>query len=66
MCEECLTSTQQKRNARCNCGCGCVVRRFLSPAEKIERLGDYKTKLEKEIAGVERTIKEIEQESGAE
>ncbi len=64
MCEECLTLNKQKRIEYC--GCGCVVRRFLTPAEKIERLGEYKTQLEKEVAGVERTIKEIQQESGAE
>ena len=63
MCEECLTSTQQKHTENCGCGCGGIIRRFLTPAEKIERLGEYKTKLEKEIAGVERTIKEIQQES---
>ncbi len=64
MCEECLTPIKQKRIE--NCGCGYEFRRFLTPTEKIEGLGEYKTQLEKEIAGVERTIKEIQKESGAE
>ncbi len=65
MCRECLTPIQQKRIERCGCGCGFMFRRFLTHVEKIERLGEYKTQLEKEIAGVERTIKEIQRESGA-
>jgi len=39
--------------------CSTGFRRFISPAEELERLKDYLDELKKEIAGVEARIHEI-------
>jgi hypothetical protein len=41
--------------------CGCRFRRFYLPEEEADRLERYKERLQKEIAGVERRIKELKQ-----
>jgi len=47
-----------------NCGCResnyGFQRRFISPAEDKEILGEYKEALEKELAGVEAKLKDID------
>jgi hypothetical protein len=40
--------------------CGCGFRQFLSPGEEIEFLREYEKQLQKEIAGVDARIKELE------
>jgi hypothetical protein len=43
------------------CGCGWYgVRNFLTKDEKIEILTEYKTKLSKEIKGIDERIKELQ------
>lgn len=58
----------------CRCGCGqhhreegqqeeyepSHARRFLTKAEKVEKLKDYEEELRKELAAVEEHIKELE------
>jgi len=48
----------------CSCGCcsghGGFARRFISKAEKLEKLEEYKDQLKKELAGVEERIQELE------
>jgi hypothetical protein len=58
----------------CNCNCGshhgeerlgeaygfCHTRRFLTKAEKVEKLKSYAEDLSKELAAVEEHIKELE------
>ncbi len=62
-------------SGRCGCGCGCgrhyheegqeeehgliQVRRFLTKAEKVEKLKDYAEELRKELAAVEEHIAEL-------
>jgi hypothetical protein len=41
------------------CCCGMGFRRFISPAEELERLRDYLEELKKEKAGVEARIHEL-------
>lgn len=43
----------------CCCGGGRGWRRFMSPAEELERLHDYLAELKKEMAGVEARIHEL-------
>lgn len=43
----------------CCSGWGMGFRRFISPAEELERLQDYLEELKKEIAGVEARIKHL-------
>jgi hypothetical protein len=45
-----------------NCGseCGCGPRSFLTKAEKVEMLSEYKDTLEKELQGVKERIKDLE------
>jgi len=55
----------------CHCGCGCGPRhhekghehihhrRFLTKAEKVEKLKNYAAELRKELAAVEEHIKEL-------
>jgi len=55
----------------CGCGCGCGYhhheglhgrprrRRFLTKAEKIERLQNYAEELKKELTAVQERIKEL-------
>jgi hypothetical protein len=42
-----------------SCCCGMGFRRFISPAEELERLRDYLEELKKEMAGVEARIHEL-------
>jgi len=61
MCKEC--------GCECDCGCGSRHhgeghghmrrRRFLTKAEKIERLQNYAEELKKELAAVQERIKEL-------
>jgi len=46
------------RMMSCCCG-GMGFRRFISPAEELERLRDYLEELKKEMAGVEARIHEL-------
>ena len=57
MCEECITP-QPTRKTGLLCGC-LTIRRFLTPAEKVEMLKEYRNQLQKEIAGVEKVIEEL-------
>jgi hypothetical protein len=41
--------------------CGCAFRRFLSPAEEVEVLEQYKKQLQGELAGVDERIRELKQ-----
>jgi hypothetical protein len=41
------------------CCTGMGFRRFISPAEELERLRDYLEQLKKEMAGVEARIREL-------
>jgi hypothetical protein len=43
------------------CCSGMGFRRFISPAEEMERLRDYLEELKKEMAGVEARIHEIKE-----
>ena len=43
----------------CGCGCGGSFRRFISAEEEQERLEGYRDQLQKELAGVEKYIKEL-------
>jgi hypothetical protein len=50
----------------CDCGCGCTPghneghgRRFLTKAEKIEKLKNYEQELTKELQAVQEHIKEL-------
>jgi hypothetical protein len=52
----------------CHCGCGCGAdyeeghkhgRRFLTKAEKLEKLKSYAEELRKELTAVEENIKEL-------
>jgi len=44
----------------CGCGCGPGFRRFFSSREKRECLESYKDQLQKELAGVEECLQEVE------
>ncbi len=63
--DECGCGMHQWRHAD-HCGCGMhghqhgYKRRFLTNAEKIEKLKDYAEELRKELAAVEEKIKEIQ------
>ena len=57
MCEECITP-QPTRKIGLLCGC-LTIRQFLPSEEKIEVLGEYRKQLEKETAGVDKTIEEV-------
>ena len=60
MCEECITPQSRRRIEPLYCGCGCpTIRRFLTMAEKVEMLKEYRNQLQKEIAGVEKVIEEL-------
>ncbi|MCJ7762463.1 hypothetical protein MUP38_03280 [Candidatus Bathyarchaeota archaeon] len=53
MCQECCCTPQH------NEGCG-HGRRFLTKAEKIEKLKEYEEELKKEIIALQEHIKELE------
>lgn len=56
MCRECMPIHPTRGIRRCGCG----FRQFLSPGEEIEFLREYEKQLQKEIAGVDARIKELE------
>ncbi len=58
MCEECITPKASVRL----CGCCLATRRFMTPEERIDVLDEYREQLQKEIAGVEKTLEEIKRE----
>lgn len=43
----------------CECGCGTFFRRFISAKEEQEKLEKYRYQLQKELAGVEEHLKEL-------
>jgi hypothetical protein len=62
----CIGGGGRGHGSRCCCGGmrpGCCSgmgwRRFISPAEELERLHDYLEQLKKEIAGVEARLHEL-------
>lgn len=64
MCKECGCELHHVTES-CDCGChgeshGHHKRRFLTKAEKIERLQNYAEELKKELAAVQERIKELE------
>ena len=44
----------------CGCGCGPLRRHFITPAEEMERLENYRESLKNELTGVEARLKDLE------
>ena len=63
MCKECGCESHHGMES-CECGChdeshGQYKRRFLTKAEKIEKLQNYAEELKKELTAVQEQIKEL-------
>ncbi len=59
MCDECMPMHSLWKTGRC----GCRFRQFLSSEEEVESLEGYRNELQREIAGVERRIEELNRKS---
>lgn len=44
----------------CGCGCGTWARHFIAPVEEREMLERYRNSLQKELAGLNERLKELE------